>query len=50
MAAIESKALPDVSAVSGGRVPMHYPANIYVDVSDLYGEFSDSVWRFLPPG
>ncbi len=41
MAAVESKVLPDISAVAGGRVALHYPANLYADVSDLFGEFDE---------
>jgi multiple sugar transport system substrate-binding protein len=49
MAAVESKVLPDVSAVSGGRVALHYPANIYLDVSDLYQEFAGQYGGFFLP-
>jgi multiple sugar transport system substrate-binding protein len=40
-AAIESGDLPDVSALSGDRVSLHYPAGVYVDLSDLYAELSE---------
>jgi ABC-type glycerol-3-phosphate transport system substrate-binding protein len=50
MAAVESKVLPDVSAVSGGRVPLHYPAGVYLDVSDLYKEFADQYGGFFRAG
>ena len=42
MAAVESKVLPDLSAVAGGRVALHYPANVYADVSELFKEFNDT--------
>jgi multiple sugar transport system substrate-binding protein len=41
MAAVESKVLPDLSAVAGGRVALHYPAGIYADVSELFNEFDE---------
>lgn len=49
VAAIESGNLPDVSAISGGRVALHYPANVYTDLSDLYKEMSDKYGGFFRP-
>jgi multiple sugar transport system substrate-binding protein len=46
-AAVESKVLPDVTAISGGRVALYHPANIYVDVSDLYKELADQYGGFF---
>jgi multiple sugar transport system substrate-binding protein len=49
VAAIESRNLPDVSAVAGGRIALHYPAGIYADISDLYGELADQYGGFFSP-
>jgi ABC-type glycerol-3-phosphate transport system substrate-binding protein len=49
VAAIESKQLPDVSAVAGGRIALHYPAGLYADVSALYGELADTYGGFFGP-
>ncbi len=48
-AAIESKTLPDVSAIAGGRVALHYPAGIYLDVSELYKELADAYGGYYRP-
>ena len=47
MAAVESKVLPDVSAVAGGRVALHYPANVYADVTDLFDELDEQYGGFF---
>ena len=47
VAAIESGNLPDVFAVSGFRVALHYPANVYADLSELYKEMSDKHGGFF---
>lgn len=49
VAAIESRNLPDVSAVAGGRIALHYPANVYADVSGLYAELADQYGGFFTP-
>lgn len=49
MAAIESRVLPDVTAIAGGRVALHYPAGVYRDVSDLYSEFAETYGGFFRP-
>lgn len=38
MAAVESKQLPDICEISGGRITLHYPAKVFEDVSALYAE------------
>lgn len=48
MAAIESKVLPDMSAIAGGRVALHYPANVFADVSGLYAELDGEYGGFFP--
>lgn len=47
MAGIESKVLPDMSAIAGGRVALHYPAGIFADVSDFYAQLSDELGGFF---
>jgi multiple sugar transport system substrate-binding protein len=49
VAAIESRNLPDLSAIAGGRIALHYPANIYADVSDLYAELAEEYGGFFMP-
>lgn len=49
VAAIESKNLPDVSAVAGGRIALHYPAGLYSDLSDLYAEFEEQYGNYFLP-
>lgn len=49
MAAIESRVMPDMTAILGGRVALHYPANVYVDVSDLYAELDTEYGGFFRP-
>ncbi len=49
VAAIESRNLPDVSAVAGGRIALHYPAGLYADISALYGELADTYGGFFGP-
>jgi multiple sugar transport system substrate-binding protein len=39
-AAIESKQFPDISQVDGGRYTLFSPANVFLDVTDLYKEVS----------
>jgi multiple sugar transport system substrate-binding protein len=48
-AAVESKQLPDVSQADVGRFTLFYPAGIFTDVSDLYGEFSKAWGGFYGP-
>lgn len=49
VAAIESRNLPDVGAIAGGRIALHYPANIYADVSELYQELGEEYGGFFAP-
>ncbi|MEX1019232.1 MAG: extracellular solute-binding protein [Litorilinea sp.] len=49
VAAIESGNLPDMSAIAGGRIALHYPANIYADVSDLYADLAEEYGGFFRP-
>jgi multiple sugar transport system substrate-binding protein len=37
-AAVESKQFPDISQVNDGRFILFYPANVFLDVTDLYKE------------
>jgi multiple sugar transport system substrate-binding protein len=48
-AAIESKQLPDISQVDTGRFTVFHPANIFLDVSDLYAEFGKQWNGFYRP-
>ncbi len=48
-AAIEAKRLPDVAQVDTGRFTQFQPAHIFVDVSDLFREFSQQWNGFYKP-
>lgn len=48
-ASIEAKKLPNIAQVDTGRFTQFYPANIFVEVSDLFKEFAQQWNGFYKP-